>query len=500
MDTSPIRSAVELDGTRLSLTDLVDIANGYAQVTVAEWSLDALDVAHAGLLAARDHGAVYGANTGVGANRTVSVPEVSPEDAGSLGSGLSPHSTRLLRSHCAGLGTVEDEVTARAVMVIRLNQFLGGGSGISGETARALLLALQTNSVPTIHRLGALGTGDLAAMAELALTLTGERPWMSGGIPPIELADSDALPFMSSSALTIATAAMAAFRLRASLKAATVIASLSFLALDGSAEAYDPAVQAGRPHAYQGEIAQSLRRLIGAGTDEAREAARIQDPFGLRAVPQVHAPAYDAVERLIITLEMEINAAAENPLVVPGGVRHHAQFHLATLAAVLDAARIAIYPVLTLSSARLALLMRADFTAQPPFLAADRTGSSGLMISEYVVQDALADVRGALMPVSGGTLLISLGVEEHASYATQGTRRLWDMSAAANIVLGVEAVAAVRALRMSPDRMIDVPAREAYEMLAAELDPGLADRPIGPDVERAIELLAGVGEFFGDGL
>jgi len=168
-----MRVNVRLDGRSLTIDDLIAAAAGRAEVTADPAAVALVDERHAQLLEARARGAVYGANTGVGANRH---ERTDSADEGS-------HGLRLLRSHCAGAGPVEDDLTARATMVTRLNQILAGGSGISGRVAAALLAALRDGAVPTLHSWGAIGTADLAALAELGLTLAGERPWRSGHGP-----------------------------------------------------------------------------------------------------------------------------------------------------------------------------------------------------------------------------------------------------------------------------------------------------------------------------
>ena len=115
-----MRPNVRLDGHSLTIDDLIAVASGTAGVSADPAALIRVDERQATLLAARDRGVVYGANTGVGANRG--------EPAG-----VGSHALRLLRSHCAGVGPVEDDLTARATMVTRLNQILAGGSGISGR-------------------------------------------------------------------------------------------------------------------------------------------------------------------------------------------------------------------------------------------------------------------------------------------------------------------------------------------------------------------------------
>jgi len=475
---------VRLDGRSLTIDALVAVAAGHARTEVDPAALMVIDQRHAVLHAARERGVVYGANTGVGANRH----EHSDSDG--------EHALRLLRSHCAGAGPVEDEVTARAAMTTRLNQILAGGSGISRGVVEALAEAVRAGAVPTLHSWGAIGTADLAALAELGLTLAGERPWRSGSGPVTIIDATDALPIISSSALTVAIAALALDRVRIQLRASVVVAALSFLALRGNAGAFDAAVHQARAHPGQVEVAAVLRRLVaGCGAP-----ARVQDPFGLRVMPQVSAPAFQAARVLGEVITAELNAAVENPLVTDDGVRHHGQFHTATLASSLDAVRGTFLPVLSLSAARLGLLMRPDLTGLRAFLAAGPAGSSGLLISEYVAHDLLTEIRVGMQPIAAGTLTISLGLEEHASFATQGARALRSMSSLSPTLLGAELVAAVRALRMAPGRLPGGPARHAFELAAAVLDAEVDDRPLGADLERAVELLPALAQAVGDEL
>lgn len=479
---------VVLDGASLTLDDLITISTGSAHIHVPDGVLAALKTSNDVLIRARESGRVYGANTGVGANRALNV-----EVSGSPGEIRAAHARRLLLSHCAGAGRVDEETTVRATMAVRLNQFLAGGSGISTGVVKGLLEALQNGSVAAIHSLGGLGTGDLAAMAELALTLSGDRGWQVGGIAPVQFEDSDSLPFMSSSALTLATAAQGAVATEQLMKSALVVASLTMLALEGSPEPYAEAVHRARVYPHQASVAAQMRRLTGPDTPVT--PARLQDPFALRALPQVHAPALDALLRLRAILETEINGAAENPLMIEGGLFHHGQFHQAMLSAVLDATRNAVYPVISLSAARLSHLFRPELSGLPSFLAAGPRGSSGLMIAEYVAQDMLSILRTYSTPANGPGISVSLGLEEHAGFATQGARQLRHLAKEAPVVVALEAVAAVRALRMAPHRLGTAPARAAFEYLAAGLDPDIEDRPLGDDLAAALALLPGLAQF-----
>ncbi|GAA2860903.1 histidine ammonia-lyase [Actinoplanes cyaneus] len=466
-------TGVTLDGRNLTIPGLLAIASGQAVTEVGPAALRLVEARHARLHDARERGAVYGANTGVGANRH--------EHTGDAGE----HGLRLLRSHCAAVGPEEDDVTARAAMAVRLNQILSGGSGVSRRVAEALATALRDGAVPSLHPWGAIGTADLSALAELGLTLAGERPWRSGNGPVITIDSTDALPMISSSALTVATGVIALSQVDELIRASVVVAGLSFLALRGNPEAYHPAVHRARAHPGQVEVAAQLSALVAG----CAPPVRIQDPFGLRVVPQVTAPAVHAARSLHDVLTAELNAAVENPLVTDDGVLHHGQFHTATLAAGLDAVRSAFLPVLSLSSARVGLLMRPDMTGLRAFLADGPAGSSGLMIGEYVVQDVLTEIRVGMQPTAAGTLTISLGLEEHASFATQGARSLRRMTRLAPTLLAAELVAAVRALRMAPGRLPEGSARDAFELAAKNLEPGFDDRPLGTDLDNAVTVL-----------
>jgi histidine ammonia-lyase len=471
---------VLIAGRRLALADLADLAHRRARPVVDRHVLGRLGAVHAAMDAARDAGAVYGATTGVGANKDVAVDEEQGEHP-------RAHGLRLLRSHAASLGPVEDDPTTRAAVIVRLNQLLAGahaglGAGISAPVLSALADAVELDALPTLHRFGGIGTSDLAPLAELGLTLVGERPWRRGHVPPVPLGPADALPLISSHALTLATASLALVRLQQLLSAGLGIAALSFLALRGNPQAWAPAVHAARPHRRQPEVAATLHALVADGP----EPSRLQDPFALRTAPQVLAPAFVAAEDLAAVLELEASTPGENPLVSKDGVFHHGQFHAASLATALDTLRATTFGVLTLSAARLALLLRPEHTGLRAFLAAGPRGSSGLMIGEYVVQDALAELRPATAPMTSGTVSISLGLEEHASFATQGARALRQTAELAPTVLAVEALAAVRALRAAPDRL-GTAAAALFAVFDEVLDTDARDAPIGPDVERVVE-------------
>lgn len=474
---------MQLQGHGLSIAAVTAHARDGAAVTVVPAALDVVEQAHRAFAQAATRRPVYGVTTGVGANRSVGAAQ---DGAG--------HALRLLRSHAAGVGPVEDDATTRAAMLVRLNQLLAGGSGVSSEVVQALAAAAG-QALPSLHHYGSIGTGDLAPLAELALTLAGDRAWRRGSVPPVEFGRTDALAFISSNAVTASTAALVCTDLRELLAAVHVAAALTFRAVRGSQQAYAEAVHLATPYAGQRVSAAIMRRLLG----EPVAAQRIQDPFGLRALPQVNGVALDALVALERVVTGQLNAAAENPLVVPaeGEVLHHGQFHTAALASALDAARSALHPVLSLTASRLAALGEPGLTGLTPFLAQGPAGSSGVMILEYVAHDALAEVRQRVLPVSIGAAVISRGLEEHASFSTQSGRATAAVLAPARVVVACEVVSAVRALRADPARVGHGLVSEAFSLCAARLDPDPLDRSLGSDVEAAVTLLPELAELSG---
>jgi histidine ammonia-lyase len=219
--------------------------------------------------------------------------------------------------------------------------------------------------------------------------------------------------------------------------------------------------------------------------------ARLQDPFALRTVPQVHAPFVDALVTTEQAVVVEVDDSSENPLVVPDGTPlHHGGFVTARLSATLDALRQAAYPVIALSAARLSALINPSLTGLPAFLASGPADSSGVMILEYLAQDALARARILTSPVSTGHASLSLGLEEHASFSTQAAWGCEQLVELAPVVLGCELLAAVRALRMDPDRLpVSGPLREVFDTAAAVLGEDRTDRPLTDDLAAAVRLV-----------
>lgn len=471
------QTAIAVNGSGLNCDVVSAVARDGAFVTVTPQAIERARQSWEVVQEVAARRPVYGRTTGVGANRDVTIED---DDA---------HGLRLLRSHSGGAGPLMSAEHVRAMLVVRLNQMAAGGSGVDPGVLEALSDVINRWLIPPIPAYGAIGTGDLTALASTALCLIGERPWQGGASAALfALRSADALAFISSNAATLGESALACHDVAGLLRVSIPVTALSLLAVHGSAEAYAVPVHAVCPHPGRRRVANTMRGLLD---EETIAPARIQDPYGYRAFPQVHGPAVDAAEHAETVVNREINAASENPLVDVANhtVWHNGNFHTAYVGLALDAIRAAMFQTAALSAARLGTLVEPAFTGLDPFQAAPGEPGSGIMILEYVAHSAIADIRRLATPSALGSAVLSRGVEEHAGFSTQSARATTEAVTAYRIVLACELVAAVRALRMQ-GRAPSGRLGEVFARAVEVLDARVEDRALDGDIAAAGELLA----------
>ncbi|WP_196810997.1 aromatic amino acid ammonia-lyase [Arthrobacter sp. 35W] len=470
-----------LKGTGLSAAQLASLAAKPAAVDADPAAREQVRRAWQTAVETAAHRPVYGRTTGVGANRGVAVDGAEAGNAQDL---------RLLRSHATGSGALLPSTAVRAAMLVRMNQLLKGGSGIHPDIIDALLRCLADGDLPRVHSHGAIGTADLSAFAEIALGLMGEVPLASGALRSYWTpAIGDALPFISTNALTAASTALALAEAELWLEHYLHASACSLMAVNGSLEPFADEVHLARPLPGQAWAAAQIRHLL---TGYAQHQWRVQDSFGFRTLAQVAGALRSSLDALTQVLEIELNASTENPLVSPAArdVFHNGNFHLVELALALDHTKLAIYSTAQLSGARLNNLSDPGMTGQAPFLAVGEPGSSGIMLLEYNCAAALARLRNAAAPATLGAAVISRGFEDHSSFASQAAEQLHSCLEAAATALGCELYAAVRALSITGAEPPSGTELGRYLAKARGLfDASLADRPLGGDLAAAVGFL-----------
>ncbi len=422
---------------------------------------------------------IYGRSTGVGANRDVTIVDPAAQ------------ADALMRSHATTAGPARSRERIRAMLAVRLNQLAAGGSGVSLEVFDALETMLAQDTLPPVRELGSIGTGDLPALALTALALAGLAPTDPPASTSVALGIGDVLPLLSSNAATIGDAALGLVAVRDLARAAVVVSAITFVAVDGNHEAFDLAVERVTPFEGARLVCRAMRRLTHP--DEPRHPrrapARIQDPFGLRTLPQVHGALLDQLAGLDATLNHMVNAPSENPVLLPDvGLAHHGGFHATHLAQALDVTALALAESAQLSLARLTMLSEPLSTGQAAFLGDGTPGASGVMVVEYVSASALARLRALATPASLQSLTLSRGVEEDASIAALAATQVLSAVDEYRVILACELVAAIRCLRM---RSITTPPGLAHALThCARLNDELRDRDLTPDLDAAAVIVA----------
>lgn len=486
-------TVIELGTGTLSCEQIAAIARDREPVALIPAVAPRLTAGHAAVQRLAADGPVYGRSTGVGALLTARLMDGQGPAGPALEDVATDNGDGLLLSHATTAGPALPAEQIRAMTAVRIEQIAVGRSGLGPGTAAALVDLLNDDRMPVIGRFNSLGTGDIAPLARLALAL-----------PAGALEVGDSLALMSSNALTIGRAALAVVDLDVLLAASTVVTALTYLARDGAAGALN--AQAAGPFPGPQRVARVLRRL-GAGT---RRPARLQDQYGLRAAPQTLGVAVDTAASLREVVTALAAAGLENPMVMegpPASVVHHGGFHAVHLTAALDGAVLGLARAAVGSVNRLALLTEPSPEPwdQPAasgsvqgraFLAGGPLTASGIMVLEYTAAAALGTVRAAAVPAATQTAGLSRGIEQDATYAPLAADQLQEAIVAARVVVAVELVAAVRAIRLR-ELSLPQPLLEAYQRCAG-LSADMADRDLSGDVQLAEQLLDAIAPYGAD--
>lgn len=483
-DSGAPTDTVVLDGGPIALSDIERIAR---RAAVPHLGPDVLArVARATAYAddvARTR-PIYGRSTGVGANRTVDVTDPAEQ------------ALRLLRSHATSAGPLREPERVRAMLTVRLNQLAAGGNGISPKILTALEEMIVDDALPPVREWGGLGTADLNSLATVGLALMGEVS--STSAPPVTLTfgAGDALTFLSSNAACLGDAALAVARLRRLAQASLVAAAMTFVAVRGNPEAFAPVVESVTPFPGTTTVCRALRSM----TDSPHPVvpARIQDPFGLRTLPQVAGLWFDALDRAEEVIAVSASTASENPALSPDlGVAHHGGFHAAYLGHALDGLRSATAQAAQLALGRTTMLADPGITGDLPFVADGTPGSSGTMIVEYAAAAALAEVVAGAAPAGLQTVTLSRGLEDGASFAALAAAQALASVEPVRVVLAAELLTAVRAV--GPVRALP-PALEQVRAAVLAAAPSVGertDRDLTSELAAVAEVLDPVSEFVG---
>ncbi len=443
----------------------------------------------------------YGINTGFGALAHTHIPAADIEKL----------QENLILSHAVGVGAEVDPAIVRLMLLLKVNALAVGLSGVRPVLVEYLLRFHNAGLSPVVYAKGSLGaSGDLAPLAHLTLALLGlGEVWAEGrkipapealarlGLAPLRLKSKEGLALINGTQFMAAHAVHALLRIQDLLKTADLTAAMTLEAMRGSATPFDARIHAARPHAGQQETADNVRRLLADSEilPSHLNCGKVQDPYSLRCVPQVHGAVRDAVRHARTTVEIEINAATDNPLVFPNGdVLSGGNFHGEPLAFALDYLAIATAELASISERRLYLLLLGDTMGDkklPKLLMSDTGLNSGFMLPQYAAAALVSENKILAHPASVDSIPSSLGQEDHVSMGAIAATKLLEVVANTETVLAIELMSAAQAL----DFIHPLKAGRGVEAAHAEVRRHLAfaeaDRLFHNDIQTALALVRG---------
>ncbi len=402
----------------------------------------------------RENRVVYGITTGVG---ELSNTLISPGDAEKL-------QLNLVRSHSTNVGEPLPEDVVRGVILLRANALAKGYSGVRPELIGMLISLVNKNVYPYIPSKGSVGaSGDLSPLAHLALVLIGEgecvvkgkrvdtkKVLKEKGIKPLTLKPKEGLALINGTQVMAAIGCLVVEEAELLMKNAQIAGAMSLEALRGTSKAFDEKIQKVRPHPGQIRCAYNMRRLVASSPIIASHVNcdKVQDAYTLRCIPQVYGSIMDTIEYAKKVLEVEINAATDNPLifadqeeVISGG-----NFHGEPIAFIMDYIGIALSEIGNISERTIDRLVNPHISGLPPFLASKHGLSSGFMISQYTAAALVSENKVLAHPASVDSIPTSAGQEDHVSMGSISARHAWEILKNVENVLAIEMLSAAQGI------------------------------------------------------
>ena len=450
--------------------------------------------------AAAGGAAVYGVNTGFGKLASL---KIAAKDTATL-------QRNLILSHCCGVGEAMPRRVVRLMMALKLLSLGRGASGVRWDVVDLIEWMLFAGVTPVVPAQGSVGaSGDLAPLAHMAAVMIGEgfaevggvvmpgmRALLAAGLEPVVLGPKEGLALINGTQFSCAYALAGLFDGWTAAVTALVTSSLSTDAIMGSTAPLHPEIHALRGHAGQIEAASVMRALLdGSVIRESHRIgdARVQDPYCIRCQPQVTGAAMDVLRMAARTLEIEANAATDNPLVLTqaGMIVSGGNFHAEPVGFAADMMAMALSEIGAIAQRRVALMVDPVLSFDLPAFLTPRPGlNSGLMIAEVTTAALMSENKHLAHPTVIDSTPTSANQEDHVSMAAHGARRLGRMVENLNVILGVEAICAAQGVEFRLPLVSSGPLQAVVARLRRDVATLGDDRYLAPDLTAAARLVA----------
>ncbi len=447
--------AVIINGRDLTVEEVIRVCRGYEKVEIAPEAKEAVIKARNYIEKKLEEGAViYGLTTGFGKFANV---VISREEAEQL-------QKNLIISHTCAMGEPYETKYVRAAMLLRCNALSRGNSGIRLETIQTMIDMLNAGIHPVIPEKGSLGaSGDLAPLSHIALALIGlgeveykgqivtaAEAMAKEGIIPVVLAAKEGLALNNGTQMMTAVGVNVLWDAMHLMKTADIATAMTAEALHGITKAYDHKVHDLRGHQGQKDAAENLRTLL-AGSKNAFEVqpSKVQDPYSLRCIPQIHGASRDAIQYVYEAVSRELNAVTDNPIVFPDEdeVISGGNFHGQPMALAFDFLKMAISEFADVSERRAERLINPQLSeGLPAFLTKYGGVCSGFMIAQYAAASMVSENKIYAHPACVDSIPSSGNQEDHVSMGTTSARTAAMVLDNAQKVIGIELAAAAQGI------------------------------------------------------
>ncbi len=440
---------------------------------------------------------VYGVTTGFGKLKNQRIPT----------SDIKALQLNLIRSHACGAGPPLSESEVRGMTLLRAQVLAKGHSGVRPVIVERLVEILNQPFYPLIPSRGSVGAcGDLIPLAHLALLLIGEGEVMwqgkrlSGqealtraGITPITLEAKEGLSLVNGTQAALSVGLLALHEAETLLETANLAGAMSLEALMGTPIAFEEKLQRLRPH--PGQIAVALTMLRHLENSQIRDShiqcSRVQDPYSIRCIPQVHGAVRETIDAVCAVLSIEMNSVTDNPIVFPesGEMLSGGNFHGHPIALALDHLAIALCHLAVISERRIAQLIDPDCIDLPPFLTRRPGLHSGLMMPQVAAAALASECKRLAQPASVDSIPTSVNQEDYVSMAMGSALKLREMTQRVGQILAIELFAAAEGIAfhapLKPGRGVAA----AVKVLRSEIAPLDEDRSLHKDFEKISQMI-----------
>jgi histidine ammonia-lyase len=443
---------------------------------------------------------VYGVNTGFGKLASIRIPLA---DTATL-------QRNLILSHCAGVGEPIPRTITRLMMTLKLLSLGRGASGVRWMLIELLEAMLARDVTPVVPAQGSVGaSGDLAPLAHMTAVMIGEGEALfegqrlpgaealkRAGLAPVALGAKEGLAFINGTQFSTAFALAGLFDAWSAAQTSLVTAALSTDAIMGSTAPLHPNIHSLRGHAGQIEAATVMRLLLeGSMIRESHREGdmRVQDPYCIRCQPQVTGAAMDVLRQAGRTLEIEANAATDNPLVLTatGEIVSGGNFHAEPVGFAADMTALAISEIGAIAQRRIALMVDPILSFDlPAFLTPHPGLNSGFMIAEVTSAALMSENKHLATPCVTDSTPTSANQEDHVSMAAHGARRLMRMNVNLQNILAIELLCGAQGVEFRAPLTTSPPLQAVITAVREKVAALVEDRFMGTDIEQAATLVA----------